>query len=83
MATCQERSRTKKPREGKPTRGEGVLSATYDAGDNSETLHTFIIVRQKYRDGFRRSIRFWLKAQGKQHYRNKATNVFANRDANT
>lgn len=77
------RPRTKKPREGNPTRGEGVLSATYDAGDNSETLHTCIIVGRKYRGGFSRSNKFWPKTQGKQHYRDRKTNVAQSGDANT
>ena len=30
----------KKPRAGEPAQGEGVRSATYNAGNNSETMHT-------------------------------------------
>lgn len=58
-----------------PHEAKVCYSVTYNAGDNSETLHTNNVVAKNYRDGFRRSNRFWPKSQGKWHYRAKATNV--------
>jgi hypothetical protein len=48
-----------------PHEAEVCYSVTYDAGNNSETVHTNNAVAKNYRDGFRRSIRFWPKRHRK------------------
>jgi hypothetical protein len=66
-----------------PHEAKVCYSATYDAGNNSETAHTDNVVARNYRDGFRRSNRFWLNSQRNWHYYAKATNVVSRRGANT
>ena len=39
-----------------PHEAKVCYSVTYDAGNNSETLHTNNVVAKNYRAGFRRSI---------------------------